>query len=99
MQKLAEAYWQALPINFLKHGMNVVIGLPSVMEVMQTDEYASFSDRVLQAECESMEKLHMMQEVPYLTEWQQANYARQESQQVARHATGISTKFSGTIEQ
>ena len=53
---------------------------------MQTDEYASFSDRVLQAECNSMEKLQMMQEVPYLAEWQQANYARQESQQLAHHS-------------
>ena len=24
MQKLAEAYWQALPVNLLKHGMNLV---------------------------------------------------------------------------
>ena len=28
----------------------------------------------------------MMQEVPYLAEWQQANYARQESQQLAHHS-------------
>ena len=48
---------------------------------MHTDEYASFSDRVLQAECDSMEKLHMMQEVPYLAEWQQANHASQTPQQ------------------
>ena len=98
-KKLAKSYWQALPVNQPKHGMNVVAGLPSVMEVMETDEYASFSDRVLQAECDSMEKLHMMQEVPYLAEWQQANYARQESQQVAHHATSISTDFSRAREQ
>ena len=61
-------------------------GLPDVEEVMQTNEYASFSDRVLQAECDGMEKLQMMQEVPYLAKWQQANYARQESQQVAHHS-------------
>ena len=84
--KLAEAYWQALPIKALKYGLHVVAGLPRVQEVMQTDEYASFSDRVLQAECNSMEKLQMMQEVPYLAEWQQANYARQESQQLAHHS-------------
>ena len=99
MQKLAEEYWQALLVNLLKHGMNVVAGLPSVMEVMLTDEYASFSARVLQAECDSMEKLQMMQEVPYVAEWQQANYARQESQQVAHHATSISTGSSRAREQ
>ncbi len=97
MQKLAEAYWQALPVNVLKYGMNVVAGLPSVVEVMQTDQYASFSDRVLHAECDSMQKL--MQQVPCLAEWQQANYTRAVSGQVAHHATGISTRFSETIEQ
>ncbi|DBA65690.1 TPA: hypothetical protein ACH3X2_002742 [Trebouxia sp. C0005] len=97
--KLAEAYWQALPIKVLKYDLNVVAGLPRVQEVMQTDEYASFSDRVLEAECDSMEKLQMMQEVPYLAEWQQANYAKQESQQVAHHANSISTDFSRAREQ
>ena len=53
---------------------------------MQTDDYACFSDRVLQAECDSMEKLQMMQEVHYLAEWQQANYARQVSHQVSHHS-------------
>ncbi len=99
MQKLAEAYWQALPINFLKHGMNAVTGLPRVMEVMQTDEYASFSEKVMRAECDSMEKLDMMQEVPYLAEWQQAKCARKEPQQVTHHATGISTESSRAREQ
>ena len=84
--KLAEAFWQALPIKKLKYGLHVVAGLPRVQEVMHTDEYASFSDRVLQAECDNMEKLQMMQEVPYLAEWQQANYATPESQQVAYHS-------------
>ena len=84
--KLAKAFWQALPIKKLKYGLHVVAGLPRVQEVMHTDEYASFSDRVLQAECDSMEKLQMMQEVPYLAEWQQANYATPESQQVAYHS-------------
>ena len=97
--KLAEAYWQALPIKVLKYDLNVVAGLPRVQEVMQTDEYASFSDSVLQAECDSMEKLHMMQEVPYLAEWQQGNYARQGSQQVAHHATSISTNSSRARQQ
>ena len=97
--KLAEAYWQALPIKVLKYDVNVVAGLPRVQEVMQTDEYASFSDKVLQAECDSMEKLHMMQEVPYLAQWQQANYAGQDSQQVAHHATSISTFSSRAREQ
>ncbi|DBA98854.1 TPA: hypothetical protein ACH3X1_014613 [Trebouxia sp. C0004] len=60
MQKLAEAYWQALPVILLKYGMKVVAGLPSVMDVMQTGKYASFSDRILQAECDSMHKLQMM---------------------------------------
>ena len=98
-KKLTEAYWQALPINVLKYGMKIVAGLPSVVGVMQTDQYASFSVRVLQAECDSMEKLQMMQEVPYLAEWRQANYARAESRQVAYHATSTSTESSGTIEQ
>ena len=74
-------------------------GLSNVMEVMQTDEYASFFDRVLQAECDSMKRLQMMQEVPYLAEWQQANYARQEFQQMAHHATSISTGSSRAREQ
>ncbi len=56
------------------------------MEVMQSHECALFSDRVLQAECDSMEKLQMMQDLPYLAEWQQANCARAESEQVAHHA-------------
>ncbi|DBB07145.1 TPA: hypothetical protein ACH3X1_011716 [Trebouxia sp. C0004] len=99
MQKLAEAYWQALPVNLLKYGMKVVAGLPSVMDVMQTGKYASFSDRILQAECDSIHKLQMMQEVPYLAEWQQANYARQESQQVTHHASSISTDSSRAREQ
>ena len=81
-KKLVEAFWQALPINNLKYGNRFVAGLPHVEEVMQTNEYASFSDRVLHAECDNMEKLQMMQEVPYLAESQQANYARQGSQQV-----------------
>lgn len=84
--KLAEAYWQALPIKAVKYGLDVVAGLPRVQEVMQTNEYASFSDRVLKAECDSMEKLQMMQEVSYLAEWQQANYATPESQKVAHHS-------------
>ena len=84
--KLAEAFWQALPIKKLKYGLHVVAGLPRVQEVMHTDKYTSFSDRVLQAECDSMEKLQMMQEVPYLAEWQQANYVTPESQQVAYHS-------------
>ena len=84
--KLAEAFWQALPVKKLKYGLHVVAGLLRVQQVMLTDEYASFSDRVLEAECDSMEQLQMMQEVPYLAEWQQANYARQESQQVAYHS-------------
>ncbi|DBA81230.1 TPA: hypothetical protein ACH3X2_007043 [Trebouxia sp. C0005] len=96
---LVEAYWQALPIKVLKCDLNVVAGLPRVQEVMQTDEYASFSNRVLQAECDSMEKLQMMQEVPYLAEWQQANCARQESQQATHHASSISTDFSRAREQ
>jgi len=33
-----------------------------------------------------MEKLQMMQDLPYLAEWQQANCARAESEQVAHHA-------------
>ena len=37
IQKLAEAYWQALPINVLKYGMNFLADLPSVVEVMQTN--------------------------------------------------------------
>jgi hypothetical protein len=36
------------------------------MEVMQSHECALFSDRVLQAECDSVEKLQMMQDLPYL---------------------------------
>ena len=98
MQELAEAYWQALPVNLLKHGENVVAGLPKVVKIMQTAEYARFSDRILQAECDSMEKLQMMQEVPYLAGWQQANTARTESQQVAHHAS-ISTELSEAREQ
>jgi len=98
-KRLTQAYWQALPINVLKYGMKIVVGLPSVVEVMQTDQYASFSVRILQAECDSMEKLQTMQEVPYLAEWQQANYARAESGQVAYKATSTSTESSGTIEQ
>ena len=100
MQELAEAYWQALPVNLLKHGENVVAGLPKVVKIMQTTEYARFSAGVLQAECDSMEKLQMMQEVPYLAEWQQANTARAESQQVAHHAsTSTSTELSEAREQ
>lgn len=63
MQKLAEAYWQALPVNLLKHGMNLVA---SVVEVMRTHEFASFPNSILQAECDSMATLQMMQIVPYL---------------------------------
>ena len=98
-KKLVEAFWQALPVNTLKYGKKFVAGLPDVEDVMQTDEYALFSDRVLQAECDSMEKLHMMQEVPYLAQWQQANYAGQDSQQVAHHATSISTFSPRAREQ
>ena len=97
--KLGQAFWQALPVKVLKYDLNVVSGLPRVQEVMQKDEYASFSDRVLQAECDSMEQLHMMQEVPYLAKWQQANYAKQDSQQVAHHATSISTGSSRARRQ
>lgn len=82
MQNYAEAYWQALPVNFLKHGMNVAVGLRTVVEVMLTDEYASFSDRIPQAEFESMESLQMMQGLPCLAERQQVNYAGQISHQV-----------------
>ena len=85
-KKLVEAFWQALPVHNLKYGKEFVAGLPDVEEVMQTVEYASFSNRVLQAECDSMEKLQMMQEVPYLAKWQQAQYARQECEQVAHHS-------------
>ena len=99
IQKLAEAYWQALPVNVLKYGMKLVAGLPSVVEVMQTDQYASFSDRALQAECDSMEKLQMMQQVPYVADWQQANHTRAKSGQVAHHALSTSTESSGFIEQ
>ena len=41
MRKLAEAYWQALPVKVLKYGMTFVAGLPSVVEVMQTDQSLS----------------------------------------------------------
>lgn len=79
--------------------MKVVAGLPSVMDVMQTGKYASFSDRILQAECDSMHKLQMMQELPYLAEWQQANIARAKSEHVVHHATSSSTGFLETREQ
>lgn len=68
LQKLAEAYWQALPVNSLKYGKNFVSSLPGVQEVMQTHEYAIFSDKVLQAECDSMEELQLMSTVPYLAD-------------------------------
>ena len=98
-KKLVEAYWQALPINVLKNGMSFVAGLPSVVEVMQTHNYALFSEKVLEAECDSMEKLQMMQEVPYLAEWQQPNYAGAESEQIAHHANSTHTGSSETREQ
>ncbi len=101
IQKLAQAYWQALPINKLKYGMNFVQGLPNVLKVMQLPEYVLYSNRVRQAECDSMERLHMMQDVPYLAEWnrKQAKHAREEPQQVAHHEDSISTIFSATREQ
>ena len=101
IQKLAQAYWQALPINTLKYGTNFVQGLPNVLKVMQLPEYALFSDKVRQAECDSMEKLHMMQDVPYLAAWNtnKAKHAREELQQVAHHEGTLSTIFSETRKQ
>ena len=99
MPKLAGpgAYWQALLVNLLKHGTNLVESLRSAVEVMRTYEFASFSNSVLQAENDSMETLQMMQEVPYLAKWQQANAARAESGQGAHHATSVSTDSSGKL--
>jgi len=101
IQKLAQAYWQALPINILKYGMKFVQGLPNVVRIMQMPEYAFFSDKVRQAECDSMEKLQIVQEVPYLEEWnrQQPHHVGEKSQQVAHHAESLSTAFSETREQ
>ena len=48
--------------------MNFVQGLPSVVKIMQMPEYALFSDKVLQAEFDSMQKLQIVQEVPHLEE-------------------------------
>ena len=98
MQKVAEAYWQALPVNLLQHGMHLVASLPSVVEVMQTYEFAFSSDSILQAVCGSMETLQM-QEVPYLAKRQQANAARAESGQAAHCTPSISTDSSGTRQQ
>lgn len=95
-KKLVEAYWQALPVKTLKYGMNIVAGLPKVVEVMKTYEYATFYDRVLQAECDSMDKLQMMQEIPYLASWQQANTARAKSEQIAHLANSTHADFSET---
>ena len=79
----------------LKHGMNFVQGLPSVVKIMQ---YALFSDTVLQAECDSMQKLQIVQEVPHLEECkkQQARHAEEEPQQVAHHADSLHTQCSET---
>ena len=76
-------------------------GLSNVLKVMQLPEYVLYSDRVRQAECDSMERLHMTQDVPYLAEWnrKQAKHAREEPQQVAHHEDSISTIFLVTREQ
>ena len=76
-------------------------GLPSVVKIMQMPEYALFSDKVLQAECDSMQKLQIVQEVYHLEEWkkQQAHHAGEEPQQVAHHADSLHTQCSETRGQ
>ena len=69
IQKIAEAYWQALPINVLKYGQDFVRGLPGILEVMQMPEYEVFSNRVRQAEYDSMHMLQCMDKVPHLVQW------------------------------
>ncbi len=78
--------------------MNFVQGLPSVVKIMQMPVYALFSDKVLQAECDSMQKLQIVQEVPHLEEWkkQQAHHAGEEPQQVAHHVDSLHTQRSET---
>lgn len=99
LQKLAEAYWQALPVNSLKYGKNFVSSLPGVQEVMQTHEYAIFSDKVLQAECDSMEELQLMSTVPYLAEWQHFKYASKEPVEVAHYSNSTHIESSQTKKQ
>lgn len=70
--------------------MNFVQGLPSVVKIMQMPEYALFSDKVLQAECDSMQKLQIVQEVPHLEEWKK---------QQAHHADSLHTQRSETRGQ
>lgn len=102
-----QAYWQAFPINISKYGMNFVQGLPSVVKIMQMPEYALFSNKVLSAksvsaECDSMQKLQIVQEVSHLgMEWkkQQAPHAEEEPQQVAHHADSLHTQCSETRGQ
>ena len=95
--------WQALPIVVPNYGMNSVQGLrsiPSVVKIMQMLEYTLFFNQVLQAECDSVHKLHIVQQVPHLEEWntQEAKHAREEPQQVHREDS-ISTISSETREQ
>lgn len=68
IQKVAEAYWQALPINILKYGQNFAIGLPGVLKVIQTPEYGAFSNCVRQAEYDSMHMLENVDNVPHLVD-------------------------------
>ena len=81
--------------------MNFVQGLPNVLKVMRLPEYALFSEKVRQAECDSMEKLQLMQDMSYLAEWntEQATHATKESRQVAHHEGTLSTIFPETREQ
>ena len=71
IQKIAEAYWQALPIKTLKYGQHVAKGLPGVLKVMQTPEYEDFSNHVRKAEYRSMELLQILDKVPHLVRWKQ----------------------------
>ena len=70
MQKVAEAYWQALLFVIFNYGMTFVAGLPNVMDIIQTDHdrVALLSETALQAEYHCMKKPQMMQEVRYLVE-------------------------------
>ncbi len=106
IQKIAEAYWQALPINILKYGVGFVQGPPNVAKVMQTHEYDTFSTSVRQAECDSMAKLQRMDEVPHLAQWkmQQLHYAgescRTEAYDVKQlHTESLETRVHTTQEE
>ena len=78
--------------------MNFVQGLLSIVKIMQMPEYALFCNTVLQAECDSMQKLQIVQEVPHLEEWkkQQAHRAGEEPQQVAHHVDSLHIQCSET---